>query len=1237
MNMEASHHNMPFPEPAGHVFAPRYRRESVIQEEKNWRSGSDDPQGRFTDAPADENVAPRQSSYGEMVSPSSYQSRPTPVYATKPPHDAEIERVAISDPPSAHHTARTPSLPAPPMPNLPDPEQMTREECCGQDWIGSDCVYADTLVLFNVPMSMEDDHITAFMSQFGQVYPVRRNVAKTHQMVFANFKSVAGARNCILNRPDHWPDGSPFRVQVSKHFWDPTHSKYIFRGRSAGGAGNPSEAQKNLNAPSHSILARPEADTSSNQGKGNDQPAVEMQHSGQTTPTLSTASTPKKTKKKPKSSKTKNHRQKDEEDLRKASQSLKLEQHLRAQGDDVTPVVKPMEGQKAAEERPASAVDKKKHLDSDMSLLPNPQRSLSVQTEHETSSEPAFTPTDRIEARLPVTISHDSDNLAPVVVATSQALASGNVADKDVQDPASAPPTAAPVLKSDNADDVPREELFREAQKTKNETATKAAVDPDVSFTTTDEAKTSTPIKRDDTMIDDSFHTASGSPDTIKPNREDKVDAVLNSTASGTIYVEDFSASPVEHEEKHQADADIGNVPAPPTPVSSSDGSEKARTPQPPAISTNFPPKADTLEVPQHVSPGAGSAMPTPHTAYFTAPNTPAVAQESPKEDKGKAKLTPLNKLNQSEPPRAESAAPASKNKENVAPSTSAQKKPEKPEKPKGPAQTESLSLFGKKREKEKKPKAVKQATLKGKPKGFDANGTVDGGAGNASRAASITAQPKATEATEATSTKGGEEMSRTDSKMSNTLKKRNKKKKETDTAQDTGKATLEELAARHEPSQGQASPTKRRGITERISEFFRGGQPSTSPEKTAESKPWSKLLTNDKGQDRAQEVEQKVHDHLPGSDAVGAKASVLTTPAVTPPVLNDEAHSDGAKPQPVDEIQSAKQEIEDAETIGLGIVRSETSSTSTSGKESKSLTKAQKKSLKRRFARLSDNQSSILTTSDTPVLSSPTGRPTTLSEVFHFGDGGIIKDDKSDASSVTFGRITPTSEVCSPTTASNPVRKLPLKTVGKGHLVEEKRPRWKNKKMFKIQEIQDDDDDNEEDDEDEEQENEEESDDQAVYVVPTSSNSNDNRTSTASEALYPTIDDKVFIYLGPGQRGDMEREDAERVARVAESKARMAKLQQEEQQAQFRQKLRKQGKMLQPALETAQTQTQDEGLSPSVDFEDVGMLTLTFLAVSALWSANATSSPSEGGVLGKAEDEDGGGEGGSAADPSAD
>ena len=193
---------------------------------------------------------------------------------------------------------------------------------------------------------------------------------------------------------------------------------------------------------------------------------------------------------------------------------------------------------------------------------------------------------------------------------------------------------------------------------------------------------TATPCKPDDDLVNDSFHTASGSPDSSDGTATGKPSISADTETKEAVTQEECAMSSAEHAESEEHSESVAIPTSPDSPVSPKT-IKKVHIPQFPvrarlaSASSSSTAKPEALEPPQSSAPSISPALPTP--AYFTAPNTPAAPQHALKVE-SEEEVQPL-------PPQSK--------------------------KEKGPAQTESFSLFGKK--KEKKPK--KKGTLKGKPK----------------------------------------------------------------------------------------------------------------------------------------------------------------------------------------------------------------------------------------------------------------------------------------------------------------------------------------------------------------------------------------------------------------------------------------------------------------------------------------------------------------------------------------
>lgn len=706
-------------------------------------------------------------------------------------------------------------------PNLTgiDPAKLDQEQKCNRDWIGERCTYADKLIAIDVLASRTDDGALAFFSKLADVKHLGRAAAlyehpdgRPRCNLFITFKSPTEARKCLFNKPAQWPDGEALKLEVSKNFWDETHSHYVFKSRHEPAFPmSPPEEPRSAEGQVSAILRRTRDTTPVPEASVEATIAAPLAEdtSADATPTPSGASTPKKKKNNKSKSKSK---KKDKEDLRKAS--LKNDMDLSIDTGEannemrtsLAPPVKPIEKQRSDSEQTEVRSKSEPSLvspnDTIQTNLPVPS---SARTEVQTSSEIGFSPADEIAMQLP-------DDTAP----------------------------------------------FRTEEEKETTAAWTPARISDISETTT------TPHKSDDDPVDDSFHTATGS--TADLAEKDKITTPMQTT---TI---DISEVPLRKQ------SDAGDSPVSPKTAKRVHVPQLNTRTRLASTSSTSTAKPEGLEPPQPPVSAISPAFPTP--AFFTAPNTPAAPHVPCKEHESDVETSP-NAVKEDVKSGAvqakelqEEAVPQPANPsevEEVSPTTQAPNKHKKeeakpaseptkrPEKAKGPAQTESFSLFGKKKENQKKPKGGKKGTLKGKPR-MDSAAASEVASDFMSRVVSGASTPAIEpalqtpiEVTKKVNTKddmkdekkmqAGDKwdhaLQTSSTKTENeipTSSKNNKRKHRSEskvtqqaaTTQDTERAMAEDLVA--PPVIQQETPSKRKGLGSLLSGLFTGSKTQDKP-----------------------------------------------------------------------------------------------------------------------------------------------------------------------------------------------------------------------------------------------------------------------------------------------------------------------------------------------------------------------------------------------------------------------
>ncbi|KAK4507302.1 hypothetical protein PRZ48_001037 [Zasmidium cellare] len=521
---------------------------------------------------------------------------------------------------------------------------------CTRFEISPTCTTATKLILFNVSPSLNMPEVVPFFSQFGRVQwvskPYQALRAPSPEMaprwyMWVTFEDVSGARNCLAAKGLQWPGGA-LLPEVAKEHWDPDSARPPpgYQRPSISYRAQPDmtiPAQEVQRAPPQQEIARTQATPTRRDSSGYNTPVAT---DSSATPTASRDNTPKN----------------------KKSQKHKNRNKKRVEQKEDTSSEKASEVEKAGEvEHVKDEAAQKKTKKSE--AIPSPsvedaEAKVPEEVKKPESNEPAGP-----EA---------SSSTAEVKVTTEAGPEAGG-------DPDLTPtmPAAEPVISS-------------EKKSASVEPAAESVVNPE-------EAPSST--KQDEDVNDESFHTATGTPEVEK-------DVALEAADVATPTI----STPKEQENAQEEDAeasvsDVGSAHASHQPIvksptqSPSPGkdSKKAPIPKVPSqknVTIAVPPvdtdkanktfgkaQSESLQVPQQRSASGSSDNTT--AAFVTAPSTPAVPEPA-------------------QVPRSKKAP-----------------------KEKGPEQTESFSIFGKttKRKASGKPKDKKPA---GKRKGSSMPETVN-------------------------------------------------------------------------------------------------------------------------------------------------------------------------------------------------------------------------------------------------------------------------------------------------------------------------------------------------------------------------------------------------------------------------------------------------------------------------------------------------------------------------------
>ncbi|KAK3690594.1 hypothetical protein LTR37_019090 [Vermiconidia calcicola] len=1079
---------------------PHGRRNSVF-EEGNWRSGSDRPQTEQESLILKENMLPKQAHTG----PVHHQEPQAPYSNFNPEIRASYEHNQNRKPPPDPVASRYQATRYSNRSSVESGETNT----CGKDWISPDCTMVKKLVAFGIPESISLVELGHIFSQYGQVTGVNRAPHRVTDppkqfyknmppIVFITFDSAAAAREFLNNNPAVVFGDHSVRVEVAREYWQDAHTPYKRRM----GLGNDfdcgPQGRKNFvpttdNIPHARYILRPPGDDppTPRNFSLDGQPLDETQ-SGDTTPTPSGATTPKGKNK----SNKKSGKKKRDNGLRRVSLAATADQHqhVEKQGVDsdagsvVTAINKGANGQEA------NTAGTQSQLAVEV-IRTQSEASVAEQAEFQTSTEHSFTPTEDVKTQLPVSDTRTVEKSLSQSAAPSERplVEEGNTIVKS-EVKVSPPNDSATQPLSSNEDD----KLFREETASVTETQAGPVEIEKQAPVAQENVQTietlTTPHKAAEDQVDDSFHTASGTPGSDKVEHGDESRntqgvaptleikrAVAPTLADPPIVEKEIAVAPVladpsTLEKEAAVEAPLAHPPAgtetgvskndiqradPTTATSGVEASLVRSKPKVTISTTNADAQIVDGQSEQRSTSGNSIVPPTP--AFVTAPNTPAFAYDTPKEDE------------------EEVAKPAN---------TSFTKA----EKAKGPAVTESLSLFGKKRE--KKPRPSKKGSIRGKPSSGEA------ASGSSSRAVSRSTTPglAAVEETRpsANPKKGGEDMMRADSK--------------TPVGDTQGRSTNGNVKA---PPGGDAglpqaeTPSKRRGMGfgNIISGLFGGGQqaqPSLKEAKSNDSAVPEELLTEPKLLDRPRDKETK-HD-----SAVQPMSKGLENDNVAPDAASSAAGDDVAIDRTATLANGGpllNQEASDEAEVGLGI--SDLAITPAS----EEVTKAKKKKKKPKKTKKPKAD-----TTEASEQSTPTAESKAL--MYRFGEGNTTPtaqvDDRSEASSHTAAGDPATPDLASPK-ASTPGRKLPLVSPGNGHLLEPKTKSYiKAKKRIASGKTS--------------EPAAETSTGERLYVVSTMSDSDESEQTSQSGTATPSSEagkkqERRFVYLGSGKRDQGERE----------------------------------------------------------------------------------------------------------------
>lgn len=590
---------------------------------------------------------------------------------------------------------------------------------CSATHIDQNCTEARKLIVFSVSLDTNSAQLRDYFQQFGKVVDVNSSAVHAGHdrlMAFVTFDQVEGARKCLNAAGFPWPYAAPshspdLQVQVSRNHFDPNHRSHIGRdqvrpnaqqaarslpqGKEASKDSGP--PQKPDSEPAHPS-AKPEdhaSDAALKSSESSHSLAIQQQEStaGDSTPTASARSSPKR--------KQQQNRKNAKGKKKVAADEKAMDLAMQRQDSIIAPSVQ--------QEEP---VKSDLHLEA-------PNEPAQVKNPEETKETPESKLAEA-ESKPPVEEFGQEDEEVPK-----------NTNDEAVTGAEFGSTQVSAASKTSEAGD---------------ETKSPASLE--------DAAAQKSASKPEEDQNDESFHTASDSPDRIRPGEaieEDAVTPTAPKTPSSPITelktsVDDGAEQPLGDKqspvEDKKTNAEVAESPS----ASSEAQKPQSQSPTAPRSAKKAPipqfpkgrnvsmalPKAEakttpatpevedsgSLKVPQQRSGSSGSEVPP--SAFVTAPNTPAVPGPEPE------------------------ASPASKTEpqtpQEKGPKAEPQTQQDKTPKAKGPEQTESLSIFGKKAKKPKAPKP-KKGSMRGKPK-LEGSMSAGPGSGVTSRAVSGVSTP---------------------------------------------------------------------------------------------------------------------------------------------------------------------------------------------------------------------------------------------------------------------------------------------------------------------------------------------------------------------------------------------------------------------------------------------------------------------------------------------------------------
>jgi hypothetical protein len=553
-----------------------------------------------------------------------------------------------------------------------------------ENFIGKDITYVCKVVVFYTPGTMTEDQVKQICEPFGKIKvldpispkPSYPPAVKPPVGQWVTFESPEAARAIVAasEEDENFHRGCKLCAKVPFEFWCP--GKPFYPGRIFYRPAAPAKTSMDA-AVFDSRLNTLKEDAPS---LGHTSPTIKGSFtsvpenvSGETTPTGSMSATPKKKKQQNKSKAKKGPKPVTErteaaekagskqhdptfEDTSAPDKSLSAPVQSAAESNDEAPSLQAVDSNTKADSPSDSEVSAKK-LSRKASVVParvqtkdDQRKSFDSSLAPQTRSEPSFSPEVQMKPQFPKVTMPQTEQKSETEHSEVTEEDKTSEPSRDSNAPAQSPKTLVqPESKEEQGDDQQIQGSADSVMSSKVE---------------------SSPEKSD---VDDSFHTATDSVSEIERRANQELDRGSDnlSMASGSDQNTPLPSPIVGKEDVPESPGSShtltfeGNGPAvkpeastPASPLSSASSAVlKAPVPKLPAI--------QTAEAQKSRSASGNAVPPTP--GYVTAPATPAVTSNA------------SSRADESE----------------IAPQMQQQKKPEKI---KGPAQTESLSMFGKKK-----------------------------------------------------------------------------------------------------------------------------------------------------------------------------------------------------------------------------------------------------------------------------------------------------------------------------------------------------------------------------------------------------------------------------------------------------------------------------------------------------------------------------------------------------------